>query len=41
LFGFFSLEGSNERTTTAAMAGVFIAMLVGAALYVKERIKKK
>jgi len=39
--GFFSLEGNGKRTTTAAMVGVFVAMLVGAVLYVKKRVKKK
>ena len=39
--GFFSLEGNGERATTAAMAGVFVAVIIGAALYVREKVKKK
>ena len=35
--GFFSLEGNGKRTTTAAMAGVFVAMLVGAVLYLRKK----
>jgi len=35
--GLFSFEGNNKRTTTAAMAGVFVAMLVGAVLYLRKK----
>ena len=39
--GLFLLEENRQRTGTAVMAGLFSAMIIGALLYVREKVKRK
>jgi hypothetical protein len=37
--GFFSIETNREKATTAVMAGAFAAIIAGAILYIREKIR--